>query len=409
MNAPLTQDEFEQLKSFALKNNIKCLLTGMDKPIPPFQLSQLAGLKTGTVLDVGEVVSPLLFRTLQEHQAVITFTADAYDAEKHILTVEDQVFHPNQEQVQHLLTDNFGVIINDKRIIKMITKAEFEHNQALNDAHSQSFFFFEDVTHLKKMQTSEESFYRIKNNVGDYNVQHYLDQWDKPVFKPTLPNIHYSEIPIVGGFNKNAYYNAFWFGTGCEVFFDKNYNSETGLIESHEHCFKPNQEQLDTLKNDGVAYIVLMNGVTRFQSKSEKDERDKFHEDLKAWEAFNGALNAAFTEIQELDRVELCTALHEYLSDLPFEYYVAYKASTHLIDTDSKSNTVNHIVTKDAITGRLKRAAGDFLCGGVSSGSSSFITTEIKAAKNSDVKAQVTCKRCMEIAERMINQAKIQA
>ena len=404
MPKEISQVQFEELKAFVLRNEIPSCIATLDKPVVPFDYSRNPLI--GENFRIVGMVSPFLFNAVGGQRAVV-FSSENYNPEYGLITVKGQDFKPTEVQLKRIMKDDFGAVISHCGWYNFLTKEEYLHNEQITKDKELSNQFADEVRRLEKLMEIEKNFNEIKANAEENLVGHLLDKWEKPIFPLVKPQDS-GRIQIVGGYG-NSYGRVI--GEGCEISFDEHFNSESGYIEVADNRFKPTQEQFDTLKNDGVAYLSEKNGFTVFHSKNQIAAMQEYVANQKAYSEFNDALQEVVRIIKMNKYVAECAEQHERLSALPFPYYVAIKVNVRLLTENrwgdgAKKNTVHHIVPEVALTGRLKREANEFLCGGNSSYGSPSKEHDAIYAGSSEVMCDVTCKRCLELAEKMLGNAK---
>lgn len=250
-------------------------------------------------------------------------------------------------------------------------------------------------------------FQETKNALSKRQLNSALDHWESPVFKPIKPK-HTGELVRLVSILQNNYLSRI--GTGVEVS-SENLNDESWVLEAVGHTFKLPVSMGLALKNQGKAWLYEANGYTFISTIEQREAYLAYLEHTKQFEAFSRDLIESDRFLRGEIQAEIAIAQHEMLQKLPFDYYVAIKVNVRLLTESSwgdgaKRNTVMHIVPNEELTGRLKRKANEYLCGGISSFGSP--TENQDAILNNSAhglhKPEITCKSCLEKAMRILNQ-----
>src|SRR5690606_18257236 len=126
-----TQKQFEQLKSFALRNNIVSCLTTLNAPVENFDNNRLYEREQGSDIKFSGFISQFIMNALKQDKT-LCFSADNYNTETGVLTVSGQDFYPNEDQVKCILQDNFGAIEGGYRSFYFLNKVQFDFNSKID-------------------------------------------------------------------------------------------------------------------------------------------------------------------------------------------------------------------------------------------------------------------------------------
>lgn len=409
----LSNENFTKIKDFLNELKISSVLTQYQE-IPSFVLNDNPTPMSGTLVDWC-IPSTTFINSLTDKTNPIQnpYLIDSSNInEAGFLIIESQDFRLSESQIMQIQRDNFGAIRFDGYTASLLTKNEYEHNLSALKIREENELFMEQFKRHSRNFELYEKYIETKNALNERKLTSALDDWTSPVFEPLQPIHKGCLVRLVSSLLHNFTHHI---SKGVEVSVE-NLDEQSCLLKAFDHTFKiPLSAALD-LKQNGKAWLFESNGYTFISTLEQRDANIAYAEHHKQFTSFKSALTESAQLLKDEIQAEKAIAQHEVLQMLPFGYYVAIKVNVRLLHENSwgdgaKRNTVMHIVPTEELTGRLKRKANEYLCGG----SSSFGTPTEKhdaILKNSGHglhKPEITCKSCLEKAYRILGKNQSQA
>ena len=316
-----------------------------------------------------------------------------------------QDFRLTEYQISKIQSENFGAIRFHGYVASLLSKNEYEHNVAVQKIREEKDQFTDELRHQLKNLELYKKFKATKDGLKELLLVSNLDEVDHPTFEPIKPKTFGEMIRLVSTLQPNF---SVLFGNGIEVTSDQ-LGSGAWTVDAIGHRFKLPIAMGQALQADGSAWIFENNSYLHICTMEQHKANTAYKEQLEKFKAFEKMLNDDANFLADERQALVAIAQHEKLKNLPFSYYVAIKVNVRLLTANSwgdgaKRNTVIHIVPSEELTGRLKRKANEYLCGGSSSyGTPSEKNDAILNNSGQGLhKPEVTCKTCLEKAMRMV-------
>lgn len=402
----LTNENLTKINDFLNELKISSVLTQY-KEVPPFALCLNPTPKNGTLVDWC-IPSTTFINSLSDKSNPIQnpYLIDSSNInEAGFLIIESQDFRLSESQVEQIKKDNFGAIKFLGYTANLLSKAEYEYNLSAEKIRQEKELVLDQFHHHSNNYSLYELYKTTKAGLDERQFMSGLDDWASPAFKPIKPK-HTGEMVRLVSSLQHSFQTLI--ANGVEVSSD-NLDENSWLLKAIDHTFKlPISAGLE-LKQNGKAWLYESNGYTFICTPEQREANLAYLEHAKQFEAFNKALTESSELLTAEIQAENAIAQHEIFEMLPFDYYVAIKVNVRLLTQNSwgdgaKRNTVMHIVPTTELTGRLKRKANEYLCGG----SSSYGTPSEKhdaILNNSGYglhKPEITCKSCLDKAMKIL-------
>lgn len=406
----LKHTNFTELLQFLNELKITSILTQYNE-IPDSLLEANPILVSGSLLDWCNP-STIFIKSLTDKINPIPnpYLVDAsHINESGLLAIKShnciQYFSLTESQISTIQSENFGAVRWHGYVATLLSKDMYEHNVAAQKIREEKDQFVDELRQQLKNLELYKKFKATKDGLKELLLVSNLDEVDHPTFEPIKPKTFGEMIRLVSTLQPNF---SVLLGNGIEVTSDQ-LDTSSWTVDAIGHRFKLPIAMGQALQADGSAWIFENNGYLHICTMGQHKANSAYKEQLEKFKAFEKMLNDDANFLADERQALVAIAQHEKLKNLPFSYYVAIKVNVRLLTANSwgdgaKRNTVIHIVPSEELTGRLKRKANEYLCGG----SSSYGTPSEKhdAILNNSgqglYKPEVTCKSCLEKAMRMV-------